>query len=466
MLLPPAVARSAIACVAALSLSCSPLQLAPAAAAAPPSAESQSALQKAFQSAQAGSYGSADTQLSKLILEWEKTGQPDDETAALYKTRGVCRQSLGQLPAAREDLSQALRLSMTPGSKPDPAEVQRTYQLRARVNQKLGNSREQVEDLTAAIARLDQLDAIEATNPQLFKDRAEARMRTKEWAGAAEDAERAQIEFKQLGDKIRALVSAADGALALYGAGEVPEAMSKMEFVFKSKGMPASNNPDDIPQLQELSRRDAELHLAYAVQAFADGRVVEAEKQWTSGCIRLEAYVQDGENRLEAENTLRERDAQAALETGKTATPLRAASVADTFSNSEFNARLNGLDPDSPYVTQRPQQAYFWYKTSEGALERRDVGEPLAEIDPTLSCGKFRSSEWLERQRPEWSSALVQRAVAYAEAVPQKAIVMPTKEGKYDAQIRSAKRQLGVPTSELFTKDSTPGDGRPLSNKE
>ena len=122
--------------------------------------------------------------------------------------------------------------------------------------------------------------------------------------------------------------------------------------------------------------------------------------------------LQDGENRLEAENTLRERDAQAALETGKTATPLRAASVADTFSNSEFNARLNGLDPDSPYVTQRPQQSYFWYKTSEGAIERRDAGEPLAEIDPTLSCGKFRSSEWLERQRPEWSPALVQRAAA------------------------------------------------------
>ena len=84
MLLPAAVARSAAACVAALSLSCSPLQLAPALAAAPPSAESLSALQKAFQSAQAGSYASADSQLSKLILEWEKTGQPDDETAALH----------------------------------------------------------------------------------------------------------------------------------------------------------------------------------------------------------------------------------------------------------------------------------------------------------------------------------------------------------------------------------------------
>ena len=37
-------------------------------------------------------------------------------------------------------------------------------------------------------------------------------MRTGEWRGAAEDAERAQLEFKLLGDKIRTLLSAADGA--------------------------------------------------------------------------------------------------------------------------------------------------------------------------------------------------------------------------------------------------------------
>ena len=30
--------------------------------------------------------------------------------------------------------------------------------------------------------------------------------------------------------------------------------MSKMEFVFKNKGTAATNNPDDIPQLQALSR--------------------------------------------------------------------------------------------------------------------------------------------------------------------------------------------------------------------
>lgn len=158
--LPQAAARSVFTCVTAIGLSSLPVppDLAPAAMAAmPPSAESQSSLKKAFQAAQSGSYASADTQLSRLITEWEKTQQPDDETAALYKTRGMCRQSLGRLEEARADLSQALRLSTTTGSKPDPAEVQRTYQLRARVNRALGNSREQAADLSAAIARLDDL---------------------------------------------------------------------------------------------------------------------------------------------------------------------------------------------------------------------------------------------------------------------------------------------------------------------
>jgi hypothetical protein len=149
-----------------------------------------------------------------------------------------------------------------------------------------------VDDLSAAITRLDDLDAIEATNPYLFQERAEARMRTREWAGAAEDAERAQAEFKQLGDKIRALLAACDAALALYGEGQTEAAVAKMAYVFKNKAIPASNNPDDIGLLQELARRDAELHLAFASHAFSEGNRAEAEKQWSSGCIRLEAYVQ------------------------------------------------------------------------------------------------------------------------------------------------------------------------------
>ena len=95
--------------------------------------------------------------------------------------------------------------------------------------------------------------------------------------------------------------------------------------------------------------------------------------------------------------------------------------------NSDTNARLMGMDPQSPYVTQRPATGWIWYKTSEGDVERRDPGLPLVEVDPTLSCAKFRSDKWLTKNRPEWPSKLRAATARYAEIVPQKPIVMPPK---------------------------------------
>ena len=139
----------------ALSLATSPLQpaLLPAYAVESPSAEAQALLRKGFQSAQAGLPSSADVQLSKAILEWERTKQAPDEVAALYKTRGIVRNDLGRPSDALADLTRALSLSLQPGSNPDPAEIPRTYQLRARINQLLGNIRAQEVDLTKAIER-------------------------------------------------------------------------------------------------------------------------------------------------------------------------------------------------------------------------------------------------------------------------------------------------------------------------
>ena len=454
----------------AISIATSPLPAAllPPAFAEPPSAEAQVQLRKGFQAAQAGLSTSADSLLSKSIAEWEKTKQPPDEIAALYKTRGIVRQELDRPKEARDDLTRALELSLQPGSTPDPAEIQRTYQLRARLNQKLGDSRRQADDLSKAIARLDDLDAIEATNPYLYAERAGARMRLREWAGASDDALQAEAEFGDIGDKIRKLLSSADAALALYGAGDAPGAVEKMKFVFKNKGMPASNNPDDIGLLQELARKDAELHLAYAAELYSDAASRgKAEEQWMSGCIRLEAYVQDGVARREEERALRAAEAQA--DQAGVATTLRASSVADQplgplTPNSDFNAKLNGLDPKNPYVTQRPQQGYFWYKTSEGEVERRDRGVPLATVDETLSCGRFRTAEWIGANRPEWPPALVEKTTSYAEAVPQKPIVMPSRPERSAPTTDSLKRQLGIPTEPVFVPvDKT---GRPLSSKE
>lgn len=400
--------------------------------AAPPSAEAQITLRKGFQAVNSGLLGNADALLSQSAKEWVRTGQPSDELAAILKARGSVRQQLGMLEPALEDLSESLKLNTKPDAGgADPAEIQRTYVLRARVLGALERWRAAEQDLTAAIDRLDSLDAIEATNPYLFSERSAARSRLGDFAGAAEDALQAEVEFKMIGDKVRRVISAADAALAMY-ADEPAAAVQKMRYVFKNKGIPASNNPDDIGLLQELSRKDAELHLAYAGHLYgAEDKRSEAETQWTSGCVRLEAYVQDGAARAEEEASLRAAEAKSAEEQGR-ATTLRAASVASQplgplSPNSDFNAWLNGLDPKSPYVTQRPQQNYFWYKTGEGEIERRDAGNALATVDLRLSCGQFRKEDWLQTNRPEWPPALVENTVKYVRDVPQQAIVMPPK---------------------------------------
>ena len=80
----------------------------------------------------------------------------------------------------------------------------------------------------------------------------------------------------------------------------------------------------------------------------------------------------------------------------------------------------------------RTDWRYIWYKTSSGAIERRDVGTPLAEIDAGLSCARFRSAEWLAKERPEWPPALRDGAEKYAAAVPQGSIIMPPKSAQVD----------------------------------
>lgn len=435
----PVASRLAGALAAAAMTAITPLVEPPSmhsALAAPPSAEAQATLKKAFTAAQAG-LSSADGLLSSSISTWTETGQPAEETAALFKTRGGLRYGEGRLPEARDDLSNALSLMLAPGSKPDAAEVQRTYQLRARVNGALGNWREQVDDCSAAIARLDDLDVIEATNPFVYAERAKARMAIGEFLGAAEDSETAEALFKDTGDKIRRTLAAADGALASYGAGDVERGVEKMRYVFRTKrdNLLASNNPDDIALLQELSKKDAELHIAYAAHLYAtQQKVVMAAQQWESGCVRLATYVVDGTQRYEEERKLREKEAAGADATGQFR-DLRAASVSTPLGLGDqlgdLSARLNGLDPANPYVTQRAGRSYFWYKTSEGEVERRDAGNPLRDrqddIAIGLSCTAFRDPAWVAKYRPEWPKNLVDNLNTFASEVKQPEYPLPPK---------------------------------------
>ena len=66
------------------------------------------------------------------------------------------------------------------------------------------------------------------------------------------------------------------------------EFCSSMRRVFSLKRTLASTNPDDIALLQELSKKDAELHVAYSAHLYSQGKLPEAARQWESGCVRLE----------------------------------------------------------------------------------------------------------------------------------------------------------------------------------
>jgi tetratricopeptide (TPR) repeat protein len=206
-----------------------------------PSPESQATLRRAFSAAQSGMPKQADKLLTDSIGEWQRTRQPADETAALFKTRGVVRFGLGDTAGALSDFSEALRLDTVPGSNPDPAELQRTFQLRANAYRALSRWREEEADLTAAIARLDDLSILESTNPYLYTRRAAARARLGDYSGAVEDQQQAQADYRNTGDKIRRTVAGADLGLALYGQGDEDGAVEQIRATFKSKGLPTTN---------------------------------------------------------------------------------------------------------------------------------------------------------------------------------------------------------------------------------
>mgnify|MGYP006145400181 CR=1 FL=1 len=164
------------------------------------------------------------------------------------------------------------------------------------------------------------------------------------------------------------------------------------------------------------------------------GQVAEAQQQWEKGCVRLESFVRDALEREENELQLRDAESKQALASGKeVAGTLKAASVATNPFNSAALARLNGMDPESPFVTQRPGTGYVWYKLDgEAGSARRNPGTQLASVDAGLSCARFRKEEWIRANRPEWPPNLVDNANKYAAGVAQGPVVIPPKGSQFD----------------------------------
>ena len=283
--------------------------------------------------------------LDKAINTWKGEKLPDDELAGLYRLRADARNRLGAPDKAEADLTEVVRLLRGPGAAAaDPAELPRALLFRARLEFARGAWASAREDASAALALDDQLENLEQKNPFTYELLGRAALRDGDFAAAAASFGDAEKAHDRVGDAIRARNAGADRALALLGAGD-EAGSAETRRVFAQKSNPRTNNPDDIPLLQDLSRKDAELHLALAAKLASKGKAVDASALWETGCIRLKTYVDDATARIVADDAKTDNLAK---------DPAAAARGLAAFSV--------GLDPKNPYVTQQTNTRYLWYE--------------------------------------------------------------------------------------------------------
>ncbi|KAJ1456539.1 hypothetical protein M885DRAFT_517316 [Pelagophyceae sp. CCMP2097] len=396
--------------------------------------------------------------LTQSIAEWRRSGQPADEVAGLLKLRAEGASAAGDGKAALLDYNAALELfeEANDGS-PD---LPRAYLARARLEFDAGDFAAAARDTSRALLDDDALLAIERDNPFSYELLADSLDRGGSFAGAADAYGSAEAAHLRVGDVLRATTAAMDKALALYGVEDSDEVLRAPWFretqrAFGLKSRPDSNNPDDIPVLQDLSKKDAELHLALGARLYAraqtqagasprqaDARRAEAVVEWSTGCGRLQVYVDDARRRLIADDAADLPDVAAKTPQTGLARSARA-----------FAAIASGLDPLNPYVTQRPGQEFLWYELKGGAggedkngdkgedygrdgdekAKRRRVGSSrssrsdprLATVDAALTCDAFGDATWVSANRPSWPWSLAADASKFQQDGAPRAADVP-----------------------------------------
>ncbi|KAG5177655.1 hypothetical protein JKP88DRAFT_331866 [Tribonema minus] len=253
---------------------------------------------------------------SQALQAWARAGAPSDELGALHKLRGNARARLRQFDAALQDYDAAVDFVTDGRGAPDPAEIPDTYKARARCEERLGLLARAEQDYSRALQLFEDLDigGGDLPNPFLLSDRGRVRLRAGKFADAVGDLTEAQKTFGAIGDRPRANIARADLALAEYGAGRAVEAVVHWADLARTVRDAVSR---DIPLLQtflqllvtsasaprrlnleELSRREAEAHLALAA-VYWEKNPLRAEGEWNEGCERLDATLTDAFNRRE-----------------------------------------------------------------------------------------------------------------------------------------------------------------------
>lgn len=124
--------------------------------------------------------------------------------------------------------------------------------------------------------------------------------------------------------------------------------------------------------------------------------MARADEEWGVGCLRLAVYDEQLEIRKNDENRRRLSPSPVELATRSL-------------------ARLTGLTPDSPYVTQLPGEGFWWYQEYGTTRKRRSPMSVRAKTERTrVSCAAFDdgSGEYALKERG-WPPSLVERLRVY-----------------------------------------------------
>ena len=370
------VARKAVgvALLGAISISSIP------ALAVEPSAASLELVQSAL-AASSAQRSDAVPLLTTAISAWQREKLPDDELAGLLKLRADCYAREGSSDSAEKDLASEIKL-LEGNTQADPAELPRALLARARLAAARGAWAPAKTDAAKALELDEDLPPLEQRNPFAFELVARSAAKTADFPTAADYYGLAEKAHDRIGDAIRARNAGADRALALYRgraetvlssilplrrlrgtaaacqrrknhrkrsspcrarsrhryASDDATAAAESRRVFAQKSRPVSNNPDDVPLLQELSRKDAELHLALGARLAKSGADRDASALWETGCVRLRTYVDDATARIVADDAkdMSKEDLAGAAR--------------------KFAAISSGLDPQNPYA-RRPRRS-------------------------------------------------------------------------------------------------------------
>lgn len=141
--------------------------------------------------------------------------------------------------------------------------------------------------------------------------------------------------------------------------------------------------------MQEIARKEAELHLVRAGVAWKEGKTAEAGGNWARGCVRLEGYAMDAGNRAALRGSQAD-DAARRVMTG----PSRQDMAEDVL------ASFLGMETGSNYVRDRESDKPLWNQFVPGKATNFDPKAALpGRLDEFVACKPFYDAAWVEKNR-------------------------------------------------------------------